>query len=204
MKNWFNKEKKHSDSEVIHTLLKGSRKEVASMHNYLLSITLSKVCHARKARAILNDKEMREVVFHEAYTIFIIKIKSDSFKPESKLSTFFTKIFLDKCVDMLRKINTDKYKANRPGELEIEERLRNLAPLSYDILNDLYTKTDMEIVRQTLEKMDNNCPEIIQLRLQGYSHAEIADILGLTAATVKTRNSQCRKKLIEKLKGKLF
>lgn len=204
MNNWFKKQKKYSDKEIIQILQNGSRKEVAAMHQHLLSIVFSKICNARKAIAILNNKTLREEAFHEAYTVFIHKINTNNFKGESNLSTFFTKIFLDKCVDVLRKINTNKYIANRPGPVEMEEQIQNLPQQSQDILHDLFIKTDMEMVYQTLKDMNNNCEAIIRLNIQGYRHAEIAKILHLKPATVKTRNTQCKNALIKQLKGKLY
>ena len=83
MNNWFKKYKKHSDKEIIETLQKGSRKEVAAMHQYLLSTVFSKICNAEKAIAILNNNILRKEAFHEAYTIFTLKISTNNFKNKS-------------------------------------------------------------------------------------------------------------------------
>lgn len=197
---WFKKKNRYTDKEIIKIIQEGDQKKTTLLNKYLFEDLFFPLLHAKQARNILNDLEYRVDAYNHAFTQFFITIKEKQFRGESTLSTFFMNIFLSRCKDKVRSLNSEKYKANKPMSLSVEEALKNLSDSSQDILKNLIHKTDLEFIFQQLRNLSETCFQVISLKIQGYSYQEIAVSLGKTANSVKTTNYQCMQKLINKLK----
>lgn len=108
-----------------------------------------------------------------------------SFKGESKVETWLTKIAVNTCLDILRK---------RREMYDLDE-----AADAADV-NTPESKAEKNETRQMVRSAINTLPpemrSIVVLKdIEGYSYEEIADMLNLNIGTVRSRLSRAREKL---------
>jgi RNA polymerase sigma-70 factor, ECF subfamily len=122
-----------------------------------------------------------------------------SFQGKSSFQTWLLRIAANKAMDFRGKSHADKRGGSfvhfsldgaNEGE-QIDLPSRGLGP---DAL--LANAETGRLVRQSLDQLDDNCREIIELRYYGeLSYAEIADELQLNPKTVSSRLSKCLDRL---------
>lgn len=131
----------------------------------------------------------------------IPKIIDQSFEGRSSLKTWLFQIFHNKCVDLIRKKTTNKYKVNKA--VGITDILTQMADSAKTIIQELMEQTDKELVRQKLNELGENCQKILWQWAEGISDKEIAETLGYkTADVVKTSRLRCLEKLRQLYKSK--
>ena len=108
-----------------------------------------------------------------------------SFKSESKVETWLTRIAVNTCLDILR---------SRRETVDIDEQ--------YDLAGEETPETELEknnrkrAVRKALQAMEPDMRSIIILRdINGHSYEEISEMLNLNLGTVRSRLSRAREKL---------
>lgn len=162
-------------------------------------------------------KEYQKMVFNVAYKIlkdredaadatqeaFIKAYKAmESFRQDSKFSTWVCSIATNVCYDILRKSKRNKTQSlyYEYGEQEQEIPL----PDDNDNVNPLKVTTNSELRRYLLKAISSleiEQREVVILReLNDYSYQEISDELDVSIGTVKSRLSRGRLKIIEKLR----
>lgn len=120
-----------------------------------------------------------------------------SFQGKSSFQTWLLRIAANKAMDFRGKSRADKrggsfvhFSLDGASE-QIDLPSRGLGP---DAL--LANAETGRLVRQSLDQLDDNCREIIELRYYGdLSYAEIADELQLNPKTVSSRLSKCLDRL---------
>jgi len=137
--------------------------------------------------------------YHDTFMVVLNDIRKQKFRGDSTLKTYFSRIFNNKCIDYFRKSTTNKNRvhtwtddlekvANREAGQNIQKYLEQT-----ELLNDLKVE---------LKKLGTTCKQIILDYAFGYSFAEIAVRLTpamKNAQTVKSKKSQCMKKLLEQI-----
>lgn len=133
-----------------------------------------------------NNKEDQEDLYQEI--VYQLWKSFDSFKGDSKISTWMYRVSLNTAITRLKK---EKRKGNQIGidkvilqqtdhyDIEFEERLKKL----YAYVQDL-------------NELDKG---IMLLLLEGKKYEEIAIITGLSASNVGTRISRIKQKLKSKI-----
>lgn len=120
-----------------------------------------------------------------------------SFKGNSKFSTWIYRVAVNTCLDELKKkknkthISLDADFGNDDGESRIEIRDETPSPEKRAEQREL-----REIVASAISKLSDEHKTVIVLRdLRGLSYSEIAEILGCSDGTVKSRINRARAQL---------
>ncbi len=157
----------------------------------------------RTARAILRDDAEAEDALQEAYVQAFRSM--DTFRAESKLSTWLARIVANEALMRLRK-------ASRRAEIVPIEPSATRVELEQvsdtDMANAPESSTERKQVRRLLEAQIDALPDtyraVFMLRaVEELSVEETAAVLGLPAATVRTRFFRARSLLRESLAQKM-
>lgn len=206
--NWLSPKRgraEYRDEEILRIYASGDRMNIRVMENTLYQHTFAYLPHSKKTVERLPDADDRRLAYSDAFLDFSMQMRLGLFRGDASVKTFFTSIFDHKVLDMLKRKRTHKYKANQPGAVELEQRLEVLSPKSRDILEGLLTKEKLEQVKAVLKTLyagKTPCKELLLLSSAGIRQSEIADYLGLTTGSVKTKISDCRKQLSAKFDTK--
>ena len=141
---------------------------------------------------LLNDRMEAEDVMQEAFLSAFKNI--ESYKEEVSFGAWLRKIVINRSLDVLKK---------RKVQFEpIDERKSAIAEEQESFTFEDAVQKVAEI-KQIVDEMPDNYRILITLYLfEGYDHDEIAQILGMSNAAVRTGYSRARKKLTELLNTK--
>lgn len=130
----------------------------------------------------------------DAVLAVIEEISHSHFEGRSSLKTYLYKIFHNKCVDLLRKMTTNKSSVHHTGA--ITDMMHQVSDSSRSVLQQLIDKADWEKLKQKLSQLGENCRQMLMLWADGYSDREVAASLDYkTADVVKTSRLRCLEKL---------
>lgn len=141
---------------------------------------------------ITNDYAEAEDVLQEA---FISAFKNlHSFKGEASFGSWLKKIVVNAAINSIRK---------KKAELvPMEEHMAG------EVADEVYEDdTDWQVdkIRRAIQKLPDGYRVVLSLYLlEGFDHAEIAEILGITESTSKSQYSRAKKKLLEIMKEPLY
>lgn len=129
----------------------------------------------------------------------IENVVTSRFEGRSSLKSFCYQIFMNKCVDQVRKNTTNKNTVHHATDIEGYQGM--LPDNTRNVLQVLIDKNRKTALLQKLNEIGAKCKELLLLYEDGYSDREIAEIMEYnTADVVKTSRLRC----IEKLKQKVF
>lgn len=162
------------ESELVLRLTRGDEKAFEQLYN----------SHKRQVwlycLKIVGDKDVASDVFQE--TFIRIHEKIGGFKGTGSLTGWIFRIARNLCYDSLRRIQ------NHPSVDEVDELVSPTN--SYDAIEY------REELMQALEELTPEHREIIILReLQGFSYQDIANLTGVSLASVKVRLFRARERL---------
>ena len=121
----------------------------------------------------------------------------DSFRGESRFSTWLYRLASNVCLDMLRK-RPDAPELSAEDEA-LSASLRDTAPSPQEALEKCELR---DTVAKALDALPADFRQAVVLRdVNGLSYEEIAAVTGLEAGTVKSRIFRGRRKLAEALMG---
>ena len=134
---------------------------------------------------------------NELAAIFVEEqIKKSKFRGDSKLSSYFYRIFYNKSVDVARKNSS-----NQIEHLPIEEVVPTADPAK-NILDLLEVSDDRRKVQMYLDKLSEKCKIILLYFAKGYNMEEIAEMAELkNAESATSQKYKCFKKLEQLIKG---
>ncbi len=108
-----------------------------------------------------------------------------SFKGESSLDTWLTKIAVNTCLDIIRR---------RHDTVDIDEVYGVADPRTPD--GEYEADVRRRAVRQSLARLPSELREVIVLKdIEGYSYEEISEILVINIGTVRSRLHRAREKI---------
>jgi len=141
---------------------------------------------------LVNDRMEAEDVMQEAFLSAFRNL--DSYKEEVSFGAWLRKIVINRSLDVLKK---------RRVQFElIDERKAVIAEEQESFTFEDAVQKVAEI-KQVIAEMPDNYRILITLYLiEGYDHEEIAQILGMTNAAVRTGYSRAKKRLLELLNTK--
>ena len=147
------------------------------------------------ALSIVKKKEDAEDVTQETY-LRLWRAASE-LKLESSLKLYILRTARNLALDLIRKNSKrdeiDTVILDAEGEFEID-----IADDSPDSRPDesYLRKIEKEVVRRSIEELPSAAREIIVLRdIEGLSYTEIAEMLGLTEGTLKSKLFRARERL---------
>ncbi len=124
----------------------------------------------------------------------IPKIIDGSFEGRSSLKTWLYQIFHNKCVDLLRKKTTNKNSVHQT--VSISDMFLQLSDNARSVVQQIIDKTDMDVLREKMKALGENCLQLLLNWADGYSDKEIAAQMKYkTADVVKTSRLRCMEKL---------
>jgi RNA polymerase sigma-70 factor (ECF subfamily) len=141
--------------------------------------------------------EEAEDVAQEAF----VKISRslDGFRGDSQLSTWIYRIATNAAMDHHRKPSSQQAArtADIPDENDLSSDERSLLQDSAPLIDTALIRKDMnECIRGLVNDLPDNYRVVLMLSdLEGFTNAEIADILGLSLETVKIRMHRARRHL---------
>jgi RNA polymerase sigma-70 factor (ECF subfamily) len=129
----------------------------------------------------------------------ITNVVGGSFEGRASLKSYTTQIFMNKCVDVIRKKTTNKNVVNRPADID---SLANVLPdKARNVVQALIDKNERSSLLKKLDELTGKCKQILLLYEDGYSDQEIAQQMDYKSAdVVKTSRMRC----LEKLKEQIF
>jgi RNA polymerase sigma-70 factor, ECF subfamily len=136
---------------------------------------------------LVGDKALAEDLLSEVF--LAVWRQAASFEGRSSVSTWLLVIARNKAV------STRRRRTN--AELD-EESASNVPDTADDPEGALLKKNRAELMRQSIARLSPEHREVIDLvYYHGKTVTEVAEIVGINAATVKTRMFYARKKLAE-------
>jgi len=145
----------------------------------------------------LLDKENAEDVSQE---VFIEVFQSiHSFRADAKLSTWIYRIAVSKSLDEIKKINRKKRISSFGKMLHIDDITQWIAGgIRADKL--LHEKEKMEQIKQALNTLPDSQRIAFTLsKIEGYTNAEIAEIMNTTTIAIESLVYRAKKKVSEEL-----
>ena len=124
----------------------------------------------------------------------IHNIVGERFDGRSSLKTYLFQIFSNKCIDLVRKITTNKQQVHQT--IPVPEMLDQMPDGARNIVEKLMDAQKRNAVKKYLETIGTKCKEILLLFEDGLTDKEIAAALEYnTASVAKTTRLRCLEKL---------
>lgn len=141
---------------------------------------------------LVNDSAEAEDIMQEAFLSAFKNI--NNYKEEVSFGAWLKKIVVNRSLDSLKKRKIQKD--------PIDDRVLTLEEEDHNTdANDI--AQEVAEVKQAIALLSQNYRTLITLHLiEGYDHEEVAEILNISNAAVRTGYSRARKKLQELIKRK--
>lgn len=138
----------------------------------------------RLCMSYVNDRALAKDLTQE--TFIIVWQQLDKFRQESSIGTWIYRIASNNCLKMIRK---NKVNRTAPFPVDIPEKIEaSLEP-------------EINLLYQFISELPEIDRIIISLELEELPQAEIANIVGLSAANVRVRIHRIKEKLTLKFKS---
>ncbi|MEP7107307.1 MAG: sigma-70 family RNA polymerase sigma factor [Ferruginibacter sp.] len=146
----------------------------------------------------MNRYSLPEEEAFDAYSDTILQtidnINRNLFEKRSSLKTYLYRIFNNKCVDLIRKKTTNKNSIHQTSS--ISDMLLMIADSAKTVIQQLIEKTDLDILKNKMKELGENCRNLLAMFADGYNDKEIAALMEYkTADVVKTSRLRCLDKL---------
>lgn len=172
-----------SDNQLIDGCLKGDRKAQESLYNRYAPRMLG-VC-----MRYISRQDEAEDVMQEAFVRIFEKLHT--FNGESALQTWLTRIMVNQALNHLRSRKT----LIVLEEDEVQQSAVHVSPQAYHAL-------DAEVVMLAIRQLPDGYRTVLNLfSIEGYSHAEIGQLMGISESTSRSQFSRARQLLEKKLQS---
>ncbi|MDX2247477.1 MAG: sigma-70 family RNA polymerase sigma factor [Bacteroidia bacterium] len=168
--------KDYHEDEIIDGCLKGGRKYQKLLYEQFYG-SMMVVC-----MRYTNDREEARDVLHEAFMKVFRNLKK--FNRGTNLGAWIRRIMINTAIDHYRKT------AKRPNLVEINQAVHEAD--SQDVVADLSAEEILAMV----QKLSPAYRTVFNLYVvEGYSHKEVGDLLGISEGTSKSNLAKARAKL---------
>lgn len=173
----------HIHDELINRCLQGDRQAYYSLYK-LYSRSMYNVGYR-----IVNDEDAAEDVLQEA---FISAFKNlGNYRGDATFGAWLKRIVVNKAINFVKMRKLERLLEDSQIEIEADE--------GDDFEEYPFT---VERVKKAIEVLPDGYRMVLSLYLlEGYDHAEIAEILGISESTSKSQFNRSKKKLKEILEG---
>jgi RNA polymerase sigma factor (sigma-70 family) len=166
------------ESTLIVLCLQGDRKAQHALYNRYCD-AMYNVCYR-----MLGSQSEAEDTLQESFADIFRRL--DSFRNESSLGAWIKRIVINHCLNVFKK---RKIKFE-----EISERVTEVPVEEYE--DDAEVMYEVRKVKEAIMKLPDGYRQVLTLYLlEGYDHAEIADILGIQETGSKSQYSRAKAKL---------
>jgi|GEM_PF-1455209 len=174
-----------TDQSIIDDLLAGGlhriRAEKSLYRKYIKLIRIGQRKHK------VSEEEAQQA-YNDAIFATIINIVKGSYRGESKLETYISRIFWRKCVDTIQK--------NQTIQVEWSNTFPEAEDDSLNFLRKAFAKEELVRVQQYMKKLSEKCQQMLAFVSLGHDATAIAKLLSYKDAhTASQQLYRCRKKL---------
>ena len=149
-----------------------------------------------EARRILKDRTLAEDAVQESFIKIIRHAGKFTDISGHETKGYIVSIVRSICYDMLRKAKSGGNKANLE---DIAEMIPDGKP---DILSKLIFDESYGAVKEAIQDLSYDLRSVVRLFLiDGRSHSEIAETLGITEVASRSRLKRAKKEIRKRLKG---
>lgn len=174
---------KNIHQKLIDKCKKGDKKSQFKLYKLYYKAMFNTCCR------LINDKNTAEDVMQEAFLSAFLHI--NKYDNRVSFGAWLKKITINKSLDYLKKKKIEFADLENISN-KVEDQVEN---------DDANIKYDIKKIYSAINTLDEKYRIVISLYLlEGYDHAEIAQILNLEYSTVRSQYSRAKRKLIENLK----
>ena len=172
--------------ELVESCKKGNPKAQYQLYQQY-SKAMFNICYR-----MMNSREEAEDMLQESFSECFLKL--NSFRYESSFGAWLKKIVIHKCINELKRKKTELvfsenlaiYRNPEDEKMQVDEK---------DI------KYSVQAIMNALEQLSDGYRVVFSLyMLEGYDHAEISEILGVSESTSKSQYMRAKIKIKEILK----
>jgi RNA polymerase sigma-70 factor (ECF subfamily) len=172
--------------EVIELSKAGNTKAQYQLYQ-LYSRAMYNICFR-----MMNNREEAEDMLQESFSEAFRSL--NTFRFDSAFGAWLKRITINKCINALKKRKAELITVENlpelPGENEPDENIPGLT---------------VKQVQQAMEQLPEGYRVVFSLYLlEGYDHAEISQIMGITEATSKSQYSRARQRMKEILTSQQY
>jgi len=151
-----------------------------------------------EARRILNDSALAEDAVQESFIKLIRYLEKIDDITSHETKAYIVSIVRSICIDMLRKAGSGKDNLNLDDVVEI------IPDDNPDILSKIALSESFNVVKEAIQALPPDQRIVIHLFLiEEHSHAEIAEILGITESASRARLKRAKNAIRKKLGGEI-
>lgn len=178
-------EKFRNDHRLLDRFANSDSKILLYLYNTYLPGVVKYVC-----RNGGNEEDARDV-FQEALMALYKQVKAGNLRLTASLQTYIFSICRYQWLKTIRK------------NKRIEQLVEGFEwiDLNSDIVGKIEKAERFTLLKSHLSKMSVSSQKILDLHFQKYSTDEIAQSLGLSKLYVKKKKYECKKELIESIRG---
>ena len=146
----------------------------------------------------MHKYALQEDQAFDAYSDTILhaidNIRKGHFENRSSLKTYLYRIFVNKCVDLIRKKTTNKESIHQTAV--VTDMLSLIADPAKTVVQQLIEQADWEALNNNIRVLGENCGKLLLMFADGYSDKEIAELIEYKSSdVVKTSRLRCLDKL---------
>jgi len=139
---------------------------------------------------IVNDEVEAEDVLQEAFISAFNSLQS--YRGDSTFGAWLKRIVINKAINHLHKKKMERMPEDDRWDVKEEEEVDPLAVYPYTV----------EKVRKAIELLPDGYRSVLSMYLfEGFDHAEIGGVLGISESTSKSQFNRAKKKLKEILES---
>jgi RNA polymerase sigma factor (sigma-70 family) len=141
---------------------------------------------------IVNSEAEAQDVLQEAFISAFNNL--DGYRGDSAFGAWLKRIVINKALTQVSRRKFERFPNDENWDVGEEEQVDIFQGFPFTV----------EKVRAAIEALPDGYRTVLSLYLlEGYDHAEIAEILGITESTSKSQFNRSKKKLRELLEGKM-
>ncbi|MBS1559525.1 MAG: RNA polymerase sigma factor [Bacteroidetes bacterium] len=165
-------------TELISRSRAGDRDAVRQLYN------LYKRAMYNVGYRIVNDADDAKDVLQESFISAFNNL--ENYRGDAAFGSWLKRIVVNKAINMIRKRRFERLPELGEVEVAEQEPVDSMAGFAFSV----------EKVRKAIEQLPDGYRVVLSLYLlEGYDHAEIAGILGITESTSKSQYNRSKKKL---------
>lgn len=172
--------------DLVESCKKGNSRAQFELYKHY-SKAMFNICYR-----MMNSREEAEDMLQEAFTECFLKL--NTFRYESSFGAWLKKVVIHKCINELKRKKT---------ELVFSENLEIFKKTDKNYENDYYDDINYSVnkIMNAIDKLSDGYRVIFSLYLlEGYDHAEIAEVLGISESTSKSQYMRAKRKIEEIIK----
>jgi RNA polymerase sigma factor (sigma-70 family) len=187
-----------TDQELIDGIRTGGQQQ-RYFENYLYDQYIYLIRDAVRKHQL--DDEEASIVYSDTILTSIESIATGRFEARSTIKTYIHQIFLNKCVDVMRK-KTTKHSLDYQ-RVSLQDLLTPIPDNKRSILIDIIKQQDYSQLNGFIKLLGERCQEILKKWSEGFTDEEISKEYKYTSAGVaQTTRLRCLEKLREFYKVK--